>query len=218
MSRVFDRLGLWIVAPAELSAERLAGIGAYGIRDLFLPAAPDAAVAAARTRARAAGCYLHGWLAVDGRGAEEYAEAALAWLGTEAGGLELNIELGSDDRLAGYVEYVVRTLRAHYPARPLRLNVAPWKGRYLPAAALARWNVHVAAQTYAGDMSPYAPLDVYRDLLEGGIPASRAQLCYGAAGPVCTGGRRGATLPLARLPRDGVVFHERLLADLGVIP
>lgn len=223
--RVFDRLGLWIVAPAELSLRRIEAIRALGIRDLFFPAgsAGTPATVHAELRARAAGCYLHAWLAVDGRGPYEYADAVLAWLRTHPGGCDLNIELGRDDDLAPYIDTVLTRIRRHYPRRPLRLNLAPWKGAYLPESVREQWArvapVWVAGQTYAGDMAPYPPLDVWRDLVGHGVPVDRASLCYGAAGPVGgTAPARVCTLPLARLPRDGVVFHEQLLVEVGVLP
>ena len=59
--------------------------------------------------------------------------------------------------------------------------------------------------------------DVLSDLTSHGVPAAKATVCYAAACRVLGSPERLRTLPdLTRLNR-GVIFHDDLMADAGLL-
>lgn len=218
-NRVFeDRVGLWMI-DADRGVSRLPAIKAYAgglIRDVFMPRTSSPAHLAA---VRAAGLYAHLWIAVDSRSASAMVADTLAdvtRLGP--GALELNIELGSDPPLAQYVRDVVAGIRAKRKNLRMRVNLAAWKGFAAPALELAHDpNLYACEQTYLGDMMRVSEGDTYHDLLGYGCPEAKLTLCYGAAGPLPPSGVRGCTLPDLGRRRRGVIFHDDLMADVGLL-
>jgi len=217
--RVFeDRVGLWIV-DAGRGVSRLPAIKAYGgglIRDVFLPRTSSPAHFAA---VRGVGLYAHLWVAVDGRSAPQLAYDTLADIARLGpGAVDLNIELGSDAALKPYVLEVVLRIRAKRMSLRMRLNVGAWKAFALPALELASDpNLYACEQTYAGNMARYSEADAYADLLAYGVPEHKATLCYGAAGPVPPNGVRVCTLPNLGRRGRGVIFHDDLMAQVGLL-
>lgn len=217
-NKVFeDRLGIYIRGTENL-AGRLPSIKAFGFADVFLPPTAQPADLA---RVRGLGLSAHMWWATDDLTPKEYAARALEnidRLGPGAG--ELNIELPTDAALPGYVEEVVRIIRAKRRSYRLRINLAPLKGFAIPQQRLAEDpNLYVAAQNYKGDMSPFSDADVLTDLLAWGAPREKATVCYGAHGPVPgSNGKRVCTLPELRWPMRGVVYNDDLMADAGFLP
>jgi len=213
-NRVFeDRLGLWIVNPANLPS-RLPGIRAYGIKDVFLPRTADPSDL---DSVRAAGLYAHMWAAVDGLSASDYANRTLLDIQRLApGAVELNVELGADLPLAAYIREVVELIRSKLKSKRLRINVAAWKAFALPGDLLRNdANLYACEQTYAGDMARYSEGDVLANLLDW-IPAAKATLCYGAAGPVPGSSGRVCTLPDLTRRNRGVIFQDDLGAEVGL--
>jgi hypothetical protein len=218
-NRVFeDRVGLWFV-DGDRGCSRLPAVKAFAgglIRDVFLPRTATPAHFAA---VRNAGLYAHLWVAVDGRDAPTMVANTLADVARlRPGAVELNIELGSDAGLKVFVIEVVKGIRAKRKNLRLRLNVGAWKAFGLPRFALERDpNLYACMQTYLGAMEPVSAGDCYHELLGYGVPESKLTLCYGAAGPVPPNGERVCTLPDLARRRRGVIFHDELMADVGLL-
>jgi hypothetical protein len=107
-----------------------------------------------------------------------------------------------------------------------RLNIAPNKAGFLPVDLLQTDpSLYTAEQNYYGDMSRVSEDRVRDNLRAARVPDAKAQLCYGAAGPVKLDGTRGITLPDVlyqgkfsgtKLP-GGIVFTDDLMADAGLL-
>lgn len=218
--RVFDdRLGLWIINPANLPVRlpRIRSFQGGVIRDLFLP---RDATPADMQRVRDAGFSAHLWTARDGLAAGEYTDRALADIARlRAGACELNIEGVPDEQLGNYLRFVVALIRAQRSSYRLRLNLAPWKGFAVAASRLASDPaLYVCAQNYGGNMDElYSPADVLRDLLDQGIPPGKATVCYAAACRVLGSAQRQRTLPDLTRTRRGVIFSDDLMFDAGLL-
>ncbi len=220
-NRVFeDRLGLWIIDPANLPS-RLPGIRAFGggiIRDVFLPG--ELAVVADMQRVRDAGLYAHLWQANGDLEARNYANSVLYNIERrKPGAVDLNIELGSDPPLPDYIREVVTLIRSQRLKYRLRINVAPWKAFALPADLLASDpNLYACEQNYEGNMDNLlSAADVQWNMDAWGVPVSKSTVCYAAACRVLGSSERVRTLPdLARLKR-GVIFHDDLMAEVGLL-
>jgi hypothetical protein len=218
--RVFeDRLGLWVISPANVGA-RLAPIKAFRggiIRDLFLPRNAEVANLA---QVRQAGLFAHLWVTPDDLTAEAYANRTLDDVNRlRPGAVELNVELPNDPPLTAYIREVVERIRARRPSLRLRVNVAPWKAFALPIDLLRSDGVlYACEQNYEGNMDNLlSPADVLYDLQAWGVPSSKATVCYAAACQVLGSSSRLRTLPdLARL-RRGVIFSDDLMADAGLL-
>ena len=216
-NRVFeDRLGLIVVNPVT-PASRLPGIRAFGIKDVFLPRTASVADLAA---VRAASLYAHLWAAVDGMDARNYAARTLLdvqRLGP--GAVELNIELGSDMPLPDFIREVVTLIRGKRKSLRLRLNIAPWKGFALPADLLASDpHLYAAMQNYEGNMDNLlSAADVYANLLDFGVPPSKATVCYAAACRVLGSPERVRSLPDLSRRQRGVIFQDDLMAEVGLL-
>jgi len=220
------RIGLWIVNSDNLT-DRLPKIRRFAngmITDLFLP----------RTATRQSfqfvrdsgffGCHL--WVAVDGLSANDYAQRTvddIVRLG--AGATDLNIELGQDDKLQPFMRTTLSIIRQTRPNYRLRLNVAPYKGQFVPMDLVqGDPNLYVGEQTYYGDMSRVSEGEALQDLLEWGCPLRKASLVYGAAALVPNGRVVGlGTLwtwsngAIVRGLRRGVIFQDDLMTDVGLL-
>ncbi len=219
-NRVFeDRLGLWIVNPANLP-DRLPKIKAFGggiIRDLFLPRSAEPAD---MERVRGVGLYAHLWVARDGLSATDYANRTLLDIQRlKPGAVELNIELGSDSPLAAYVIQTVLAIRSRRKSLRMRINVAPWKGFALSRTLLRDDpNLYACEQNYEGNMDNLlSAADVLADMAAGGVPADKSTLCYAAACRVLGSAERLRTLPDLSRRNRGVIFHDDLMAEAGLL-
>ena len=216
-NRVFeDRLGLWIVNPANFPA-RAAGIRALGVKDVFLPRSAQPSDFAA---VRAALLYARLWAAVDGLSAADYANRTLLDIQRlRPGAVELNIELNSDPPLAAYIREVITLIRSKRRFLRLRINIAPFKAVFLPADLLTSDpNLYACEQTYAGGMRRFSEADCYDDLLSWDVPPEKATLCYGAAQPnSTTGPSRVVALPDLSRRNQGVIFQDDLCAEVGLL-
>ncbi len=221
------RLGCWVVNLPALRDRlpRLRTALGGSLTDLFLPRSCTAQDLADVRRAGFLGAHL--WSAVDGLTAAQYVQR---WRDdilrlTFQGACELNIEQGNDVALEPYIRAVVTGLRQHFPARRLRLNVAARKGGFLPVDLLqADPQLYVAEQAYFDSptlsmAARYSEADALSNLLEAGVPFAKAALCYAAACTVggVTGTRRVNTIPLGWGLRRGVIFHDDLMAEAGLL-
>lgn len=218
------RLGCWIVNLPALP-DRLAKLRALGFTDLFLHG--PTATADDKRRVRAAGfATCSAWWAVDSLDADTYATRTLSDIArwSPAAG-ELNIELPSDAELGPYIELVHSRIRRQRPQYRLRINVAARKTPFLPADLLTDdEQLYACEQVYAD--SPQASMaarlseaDALDRAIAYGIPRAKFAPCY--AGAVGVGGRTGTDrvngLPNGWLPTRGVVFHDDLLAEAGLL-
>lgn len=218
--RVFeDRVGLWVIDPANLP-DRLPRIVAFAgglVRDLFLPLSSTAADV---QRVRAAGLGCHLWTATDGLDASTFASRALGAMSRlNRAAAELNFEGIPDAQLPTYVRQTVANMRAVRPFARLRLNQPPWKGFGLPVDLLrSDANLYACAQNYLGNMDELlSAADVVHDLLAHGVPPGKATVCYAAACEVLGSSSRLRTLPdLSRL-RRGLIFQDDLMVDAGLL-
>lgn len=214
------RYGCWIVNLDAL-AGRLAALRGLGFTDLFLRG-PDGTrgLKADVLEAGFLGC--HAWWAVDGLSAAQYAERVLAdvarW-GPGAG--DLNIELATDTALEPYMRAVVSRIRPARRAYRLRLNVAARKGGFVPGDLVASDPQLYACEQVYGDREDlamslwFSEADALERLTEAGVPAEKAAICF--AGALRIGYRSWPGIPNGWTPRRGVVFHDDLLAEVGLI-
>lgn len=210
------RLGLWIVNPENLAA-RLPKILAlpYPFTDLFLP---RTATKAHADLVRGTTLFPQLWEAIDGRTAAQMADDVMAdVLRLKVGAVDLNVETGTDAALEPYCRSLVGRIRATMPSRRLRLNVAWRKGGFLPIDLLRDDpNLYACEQGYfaAEDLADAAA--ALENLVDAGVPLTKAAVCYLAGGHPFKVTPRVSTLP-AWAPSRGVVFQDDLLAEVGVL-
>ena len=215
-----NRRGLWVQESTNLTDKlahylpRLRG-AIPNLTDVFLP--PTAAWSH-RDQVRAAGFFSHTWAANHGRSAVALADYALAaHKAQKAGALELNIEGILDSNLASYVVTAVIRVRASKPLLPLRINVVPFKGAYLPIPYIADDpNLYVIAQCYGGNMEAlYAADEVLADLTDYGLPAEKCSVMHAVMCEGPQGGARQVVLPQIR--NRGSFYIDDLLLDAGLL-
>jgi hypothetical protein len=215
-----DRLGCWFIdAPGwfpDKLRDRLPKVKALGVTDAFLP---TSATLVEKQLVRKADLFFALYEPPPhGRDANRYATDALdAVTRLAAGALELNVEGIPDASLAEYVRDVVRKIRALKPGLRLRINVVPFKGRYLPAQLFYDdRQLFVIAQCYLGNMDARVAEDeVLRDLL-GYLPPEKCSLMYAAHCGIGYGrSKRVPSLPQIRW--RGSIYSDDLLADGGYL-
>lgn len=215
------RLGCWIVNIGALGG-RHAKLHELGVTDLFVRG-PDGspALKAAVLAAGFTGC--HAWWAVDGLTAAQYAERVLADVARWSPGAgDLNVELGSDPPLEPYMRAVVGAIRAARPSYRLRLVIAPNKAGFLPLELVqSDPSLYVAIENYGGNMTELYDAQE-QELAAGaaGVPASKIASMYAAACEIpglTQPSVRVNTWPIALPPARGVIFHDELLAQAGLL-
>jgi hypothetical protein len=213
-----NRVGLWVASSSNLTDKlahflpRLRG-AVPNLTDLFLP--PEA-TPAHRTQVLMGGFFCNDYYPPPhGKQPIEYADAALAAF--KGGALELNIEGVMDNWLDVFVKAAVDRIRAKKPNLPLRINVVPWKGEFLPSTLFVTDpKLYVIAQSYGGNMEHlYAANDVYRDLTAFGIPPEKASIQHAVMCSQAPGKPRQVTLPQVRF--RGSLYLDDLLQDAGLI-
>lgn len=214
------RLGVW-GRDRGLVISRLPKLRAFGggwITDVFLP---RTATKEDKQKVLAAGFTgSNMWWARDDLNAVAYANRTLSDITRAAPGAgDLNIELaGQDALLADYIRTVMTTLRNARRSYRFRLVVEPFKGAFLPVELLQEdANLFVCGEVYSGLMERMAEDDVRRDLIEAGIPQEKVSVMYAAAVTVPGRSERVCGLPTGRIPRRGVIYHDDLMSDAGLI-
>ena len=216
------RLGLW-VATNEAMTDKLKHflprlrVAVPNLTDLFLP--PQAGISH-KDQCRQAGFFTHTYDVAYGRSPIEFAKAALARRKVQGtGALELNFE-GSAISDAGMKKYITETIvqvRKTNPKLPVRINVVPFKGEFLPRDLInADNNLFVIAQGYGGNMETlYAADEVKRDLIGWGIMEDKVSVQHAI---MCSGSgyARQITLPVIR--GRGSLYIDDLLLDAGLLP
>lgn len=222
------RIGLQIISPANI-AHRLPHIKSFNggmITDLFLPL--DTTPAHVQ-QVRDAGLFVSLVAASNGQPVGTYINQTLSVFDAlGVGALELNIE-EPDPVLRSYIEQAVSRLRAKKRNLRVRINIAPYKGFALPYEALRDdTNLYVCEQNYYGDMSPVAGDEVWRDLVDHGVPGHKASVCYGARGLFVRrdGGVEACALGslfhqgqlVGRKLQRGIIFSDDLMSEVGLLP
>ena len=218
-----DRVGLWVASKptAQQLTDKLTHIlprlrGAVpNLTDIFLP--PEGTPANRKQVLDAKFFCSMYYPPPHGKGAVEYADAAVAAHTKQGGGsLELNIEGVPDADLAKYVTDAVARVRTKKPNLALRINVVPFKGKFLPSL---RWwldnpNVWLIGQAYGGNMDiHYAADEVFDDLFD--VIASRASIMYPVMCSYVPGRPRQVTLPVIR--NRGSLYIDDLLFDAELL-
>lgn len=232
-SHVFGdgRLGLWIINPQNLPG-RLPAIKAFAggqITDLFLPRDVrdgNGQIVYVTTKAdmqlaRDAGFFAHLWTTPHGLAATAYATQTLADIARlSPGAVELNVEV-ADAQLESFLRSAVGTIRAKKPNLRLRLNIAPFKARFLPLDLLVSDpQLYVVEQTYFGNMDGRASEDDVRlDLTAAGVPEHKGSVMFGAHVSPWPGAPRVPALPALaiRRVRRGSIYQDDLMADAGLL-
>lgn len=216
-----NRRGLWIAYNANLTDKlkhylpRLRN-AIPNLTDVFLP--PEAGISH-KDQCRQADFFVHTYDVAHDRDPVTFAKAALARRKAQGGGaLELNFEGGaiSDDGMAAYITATIKQVRKTNPNLPVRINVVPFKGRYLPIMFINEDpQLFVCAQSYGGNMDIlFAADEVKADLTNYGIFSAKvnvmhAVMCSRGAGP------RHLTLPDVR--NKGAFYIDDLLLDAGLL-
>lgn len=215
-----DRFGLWIAENANLTDKlthylpRLRG-AIPNLTDVFLP---PTAVESHRRQARGANFFVHTWAANHGRSAIALADYAISRHATQrTGALELNIEGMPEAQLTPYIVQAVMRVRAKKPNLPLRINVVPFKGQWLPRDLfIGDPELYVVAQAYGGNMQTlFAADEVLANLTDWGIPAKKCSVMHAVMCEGPRGGARQITLP--HLRKRGAFYIDDLLLDAGLL-
>lgn len=217
------RRGLWVASSANLTDKlvhflpRLRG-AIPNLTDIFLP--PEATTSH-RAQVLAAGFFHSMYDVAHGRGPVAFADAALKRHGTQkAGALELNFEgsgIGGDWQLAEYMAKTIARVRQSKPNLPVRCNVVPYKGAYLPIELLNEdGNLFLCVQNYGGNMDAlYAGEDVRDEVIAYGVLPHKVSVMHAVMCAQRVGGQRYVTLPQVR--NRGAFYIDDLLLDAGLI-
>lgn len=214
-----NRMGIWIINNQNLTDKlkhvlpRLRKAVPF-LTDVFLP---EEATVLQRSLVRDNNFFSHLYTIPHGRGPNAYADqSAAAHTRLGGGALELNVEI-PDDQIRNYVAETVVRLRKTKPKLPVRINIAPFKARYLPVSMIeADPNLYVIEQAYFGNMDGRASeADCLLDLIENGVPVDKSSIMYG----VLNGNPRVNSLPSGiRRWQRGSIYSDDLMLDAGLLP
>lgn len=222
------RRGLWVAStsnktPQELTDKlthflpRLRG-AIPNLTDIFLP--PEATTSH-RAQVLGAGFFHSMYDVAHGLSAVAFADSALKRHSAQkAGALELNFEgsgIGGDWNLASYIATSIGRVRQSKPNLPVRCNVVPYKGAYLPIELLNEdGNLFLCVQNYGGNMDAlYAGDDVRDEVVAYGVLPHKVTVMHAIACAQKVGGPRAVTLPQVR--NRGAFYIDDLLLDAGLI-
>lgn len=217
-----NRRGLWVASNANLTdklkhfAPRLRN-AIPNLSDVFLP--PEANTVH-KDILRQNNFFVHMYDVARDRTPQEFADAALArHKAQDAGALELNFEGGAitDDGMAAYITATIKRVRIKKPNLPVRINVVPFKGKFLPVNYInADAQLFVCAQAYGGNMEIlYAADEVKADLTNYGIFSDKVNVMHAVMCAYRPGANREVTLPNVR--DKGAFYIDDLLLDAGLL-
>lgn len=225
------RVGLWVNSTANLGRlPKIATVFGGMFTDVFVPRASiKKDLEAIRATKRPDGTFLRAHLhAVPGPlASDEFAALVHEDISrTLPGVVELNIEENPTVGRTGadYTRYIAEVLEALHQTDPFmrfRVNIAPYKAKFLPTELIGSVpQFYVAEQTYYGDMSRVSEAEAFADLIDYGVPRERASVCYGAQDEH----RDRLVLPSlfykgqqVRKLDSGIVFSDDLLGELNLI-
>ncbi len=220
-----NRVGLWAIENANLPDKLRhvlprARAVIPNLTDIFLPLN---ATLAAKDVVRQNNMFAHLYCvahAIDPTLLAKEAKAARLRLGT--GAIEVDLEGAAvqpdKPKLADYARAFVKEIRRTNPNLDVRLNVPPYKGYALPIDLIKDDpHLYVIAQAYYGNMDGrLSEADVLMDLLDWGVPRSKAKVHYA----VMANEPRTFVLPGASYKpiTEGSVYDDDLLIDSGRLP
>ena len=189
------------------------------LTDLFLP---ESATRNHAAQVRQAGFFAHLYTVAHGDTAIKLADRSLAsHKRIGAGALEIDFEgagIGGDQNMAQYIFDTVARIRATKPLLPVRINVTPYKGGYLPVGLInADARLSLAVQCYGGNMDAlYSVEDVVGEVVRWGVNPAKVVAMQAVMCAQRVGGRREVTLPQSR--NIGAYYIDDLLLDAGLLP
>jgi len=213
-----NRLGLWIINNSNLT-DKLKHVlprikASLPVTDIFLP---EQANSTHKNQCKENGFFTSMYAIPSGRGPVEFADKAIAaYAGMGAGALELNVEL-PDGELRSYISSVRARIRSKKPFLPLRINIATFKGAFMPATLfVSDPNLFLIEGAYFGNMDGRASeADVLMDMIFNGIPLEKASVMYG----VLNGNPRVNSLPAVniRALQRGSILSDDLMMEAGLL-
>lgn len=218
------RRGLWVASNSNL-ADKLTHFlprlraAIPNLTDIFLP--PEA-TKSHRQQVLGAGFFQHMYDVAHGRTPVQFADEALnRHRNQNAGALELDFEgsgIGGDWNLASYIEATVARVRKSKPNLPLRVNVVPYKGAFLPVQLINEDpQLFLCVQSYGGNMDVlYAPDDVVWEVVAYGVRPEKVTPMHAVMCSQRVGAPRQVTLPQVR--NRGAFYIDDLLLDAGLLP
>ena len=218
------RRGLWVASNDNLTDKLVHFLPRLraaipNLTDIFLP--PEA-TKSHRQQVLQAGFYQHMYDVAHGDGPEAFADRALNRHKNQgAGALELDFEgsgIGGDVNLPQYIARTVARVRKTKPNLPLRVNVVPYKGQFLPVGLINDdAQLFLAVQSYLGNMDALlAPDDVIWNVVAWGVRPEKVTAMHAIMCSQRVGGPREVTLPQVR--NRGVFYIDDLLLDAGLLP
>ena len=221
-----NRRGIWVAPNANLTDKlkhylpRLRN-AIPNLTDLFFP--PSATIAH-KDQARQADFFTHMYDVAHGRTPVGFADAAVKrHQDVGFGALELNFEGSAVEQMGlnPYIRQTIARVRSKKPNLPVRINVVPFKGQFLPADLIrADPQLFVVSQTYGGNMEIlYAADEVLEDLQ---VYTQAPEKCSVQHAVMCETGSevngdrvRDVVLPVVR---DRASFYiDDLLLDAGLL-
>ena len=218
------RRGLWVASNANLTDKlthflpRLRA-AIPNLTDIFLP--PEATINH-RKQVLAAGFFQHMYDVAHGRTPIQFADQALnRHANQKAGALELDFEgsgIGGDRNLASYIRQTMARVRSKKRNLPVRVNVVPYKGQFLPLNVINDDpNTFLCVQAYLGNMdAPVAADDARWDAVAWGVKPEKVTIMHPVMCSQRPGLPRQVTLPQVR--NRGAFYIDDLLLDAGLLP
>lgn len=157
--------------------------------------------------------------------ANDQAPAALAKQALDArrrqgtGALEFDIEGGAvtDGTMRSYIEQLMQAVRKNHPNLPVRLNVVPYKGQFLPADLINNDpKLYLVVQSYGGNMDILFPADeVKQEVVYYGVNPDKVSVMHAVMCAPKPGMPRQITIPAVR--DKGAFYIDDLLLDAGLL-
>jgi len=157
-----------------------------------------------------------------GRTAVQFAQQALNRHKAQgAGALELDFEgsgVGGDANMKAYITATVAEIRKTKPLLPVRINVTPYKGGFVPVDLINFDDkLALAVQCYGGNMDAlFAAEDVVWEAVAWGVNRDKVTAMHAVMCSQTVGGTREVTLPSVR--NRGAFYIDDLLLDAGLLP
>lgn len=217
-----NRRGLWVASSPNLTdklkhyAPRLRN-AIPNLTDVFLP--PEAGPHH-KDILKANNFFVHMYAVAHDKTPVAFADYAVArHKAMGVGAMELNFEGGArlaDPLLADYIFDTIKRVRSKKPNLPVRINVVPFKGQFLPDNLIhTDPQLFVCAQTYGGNMEIlYAADEVLHDLaVYTGAPLK----CNVMHAVMCSRGTHPRVLTLPTVRDKGAFYIDDLLLDAGLL-
>jgi hypothetical protein len=219
-----QRQSLWVAENSNLTDKLIhflprLRVPIPNLTDLFLP---ESATKNNVAQVRGAGFFAHLYTVAHGDTALQLSARSLAaHKRIGAGALEIDFEgsgIGGDLKMSRYIVDTVQAVRKVKPLLPLRVNVTPYKGGYIPVNLInADPRTALAVQCYGGNMDAlYSVEDVVGEVVRWGVNPAKVVAMQAVMCAQIVGGTREVTLPQSR--NIGAYYIDDLLLDAGLLP